>query len=356
MKIYILLYTFISGLLLSSFAQDDFTIEHYLKGVSVADITGKPDDLWIATNNDGIYNFNSASLKWEHYSSANGSIDQDFFYSIDKNDKFVWAGSADGLFTFNIRRKSWQKRKFGKGGQLGNWIRTVKYDKYDDCLWIGRFQYLTKYDLSKRRFTDYDLTIKKDSKSNSIKAIELEGRNIVWFGTEGGLHKYDKRKNLENESSRKFYDNSLNYFKGEGDKVSVNSLFSGNAHLWIGLEEFKTTENPNYNLGGLYKFDRNFTWDKIDQSDGLTGNGINCITNTGKYLWVSVYSFANIGTQKYGKGLAIIDLSDYKVIKVTDERIPLNINKVFYDSENIWIGAETGLYKINITNEFAKFE
>lgn len=338
------------------FGQTEYPVEHFLEGIAVSDIAGSPDDLWIATGNDGVYSFSERNGKWNHYSTANRAVDQDFFYSIDLNDNFVWAGSADGLFTFNKRRKNWQKRKFGKGGQLGNWIRVIKFDESDDCVWIGRFQFLTKLDLSTRRFTDYDLTEKKDTKTNSFRAIEIDGKNTIWFGTEGGLHKFNKRRDLNDKSSTQFYDNSLNYFKGGGDKISVSALSSTKNFLWIGLDEFKTAENPNFNFGGLYKFDRNFTWERIDNFDGLAGNGINCLEKTGNYLWVAVYSFVDNGSKKQGKGLGILNLGTGKFKMLGNSGIPSNINKIHFDGNNIWLGADDGLYRINMRNKFADFK
>jgi len=89
---------------------------------------------------------------------------------------------SDGLYTLNRNKGSWQKRKFGLGGELGNWIRAIVYDRYQNFVWIGRFKYLTKLDVEKQKYSDHDLTINGEIKSNNIKSIKLDGDSL--FGLE----------------------------------------------------------------------------------------------------------------------------------------------------------------------------
>jgi hypothetical protein len=332
------------------YAQEMPDIKKHLDGITVYDIAGDGKDIWAATNGNGIYNYSKLKNKWSNYSTANNKIQMDFFYSIDANDEYVWAGSTDGLFILDKKRNRWTKRKFAKGGQLSNWIRSIKYDKYDDVVWIGRFKYLTKLDIKKRRFYDYDLTMNDDQKTNTIKVIALDGDSLVWFGTENGLHKYDKSRGINDSGTVDYYNNRLNYFHGEGEAISISSLLFEQNFVWIGLDEFKTSRNPLYNLGGLYRYDRRNEWLRFDQHNGLRANGIFDIERTGNYLWASCYQFGTETKDIYGRGIALVNIMSGDIILLDNEQIPDTVLKMYFDGTNMWLASVDGLYQIDLTN------
>ncbi|MCX7798398.1 MAG: hypothetical protein N2249_07225 [Melioribacter sp.] len=332
---------------------DEF--EYYLKGTSVTDICNDGKNIWIATNGSGVFKYIPSQDKWEQFSTSKGNLQHDFFYCITANEDFVWVGSIDGLFIYDKKRNSWTKRKFALGGQLANWIRSIAYDKYEKVVWIGRFQYLTKYDLKSKRFIDYNLTINNNEKTNTIKTIQIDGDSIVWFGTEAGLHKYDKSKDLNEPGAITFFDNRYNYFNGEGEQVSVSSILLERNFIWIGLDEFITKERPEFNIGGLYKYNRRNDWVRFDNSKGLPGNGIYDLERTGNYIWASLYQFGKETKEMYGRGMVLINRLNNKVIPINDERIPKTVNKIFFDGSYVWLGTENGLIKINFFNKLAQW-
>ena len=206
-----------------------------------------------------------------------------------------------------------------------------------------------------RRYTDYDLTIRGIAKTNTIKTIRVDGDSIVWIGSEDGLHKYDKSKNLNDPSAITFYDNRYNYFNGEGEQVSISSILLERKYVWIGLDEFITAARPKFNVGGLYRFNRQNDWMRFDDTNGLTGNGVNSLAITGNYIWASLYQFGKTTKETYGRGLVIINRITNKIMPVQDDRIPKTINTIFFDGINLWLGTESGLIKINFFNKLAQW-
>lgn len=349
-KILILLYILI-GCKID--AQEEF--DFYLKGTSVTDISSYGDEIWFATNGSGIFRYSKSEQNWLQYSTSKGNLQHDFFYCITVTKDLAFAGSTDGLFILDKQRDNWAKRKFGLGGQLSNWIRSLAYDKYENSVWIGRFKYLTKYDLRSKRYTDYDLTVRGNEKTNTIKSIQVDGDSLVWFGTEAGLHKYDKSKDLNRNGSITFYDNRFNYFNGEGEQVSISALLFERNFVWIGLDEFVTQERPEFNLGGLFKFNRRNDWIRYDDSKGLTGNGIFDIERTGNYIWASTYQFGKSTKEMYGRGLVLVNRINGKIIPITDERISKTINTIFFDGTYLWLGTDNGITRINFFNKLAQW-
>lgn len=352
-KKYFLLFLLLFSVTIIPQEKTDLVFE--LKGVQVTAITSDDDYLWVATNGSGIFRYSSSGKTWKQYSTSNQNLQMDFFHSIAANNEFVWAGSTDGLFILDRRRDNWTRRKFGLGGQLSNWIRSVVYDKDEDAVWIGRFKYLSKYELKTKRFIDYDLTVRNNEKSNSIKTLAVEGDSVLWIGTEAGLHKYNKTKKLNDNFVTLFYDNRLNYFNGDGEQISVSSLLPERNFLWIGLDEFLTTERPEFNLGGLYRFNRKNEWLRNDDKNGLPANGIYSMERTGNYIWISLYQFGQSTKESFGRGLALLDRKSNKIMRIQDDRIPQTIHAIYFDQVNLWLGTDNGLIKINFINDLAKW-
>lgn len=336
-------------------AQEENDFEFFLKGTQVTDISDFGNEIWFATNGGGIFKYSTKDKNWVQYSTSGGNLQHDFFYCVAANDNYVWAGSTDGLFILDKKRNNWTKRKFGLGGQLANWIRALAFDKTENVLWIGRFQYLTKYDLKNRRYTDYDLTVGGNVKSNNIKTITVDSDSLVWFGTEAGVHKYDKSKELNAPDAIKFYDNRYNYFNGEGDQVSVSAILIERDFVWLGMDEFITPERPEFNIGGLFRFNRKNDWLRLDDSKGLPGNGVHALELTGNYIWGSFYQFGSSTKEIYGRGLAVINKMTNKIIPVRNDNIPQIINTIFFDGTFLWLGTDSGLIKINFFNKLAQW-
>ncbi len=336
-------------------AQDEINIEVFYPKSDVYQISGYENEVWFATNGNGILKFNKSKNNWKDYSSSKKNIQQDFFHCIAVNKNLVFAGSSDGLFILDKKSDRWIKRKFSVGGQLGNWIRAVKFDPTINSVWIGRFQFLTKYNIATRRFTDYDLTIKKNEKTNTIKTIEVDGDSLVWFGTEAGLHKYYKGLDLNSDDGSAFYDNRLNYFRGDGDEVSISDILVEQNNVWVGTDEFTTPARPRFNVGGLYRFDRKNDWQRYDASRGLSGNGIYAIERTGNLLWISTYQFGRETKEQFGRGLAVLNMNTQQIKVIYNEKLPSRILDIYFDGEFLWLASDSGIYRISLTNSLAKF-
>jgi ligand-binding sensor domain-containing protein len=351
---FILIYIIIIPVLF--IAQEKPAIENYLDGTAINSIDGNGSEIWFATYGKGIYCYKINENKWINYSTTSGNLQQDFFYCITLNKDYVWAGSSDGQFTLIKKRNIWQKRKFGLGGELGNWIRAMAYDKYLDVVWIGRFKYLTKLEVEKQKFSDYDLTVNGDIKSNNIKCIKLDSDSLVWFGTEAGVHKYDKKKDIADKSSLVFYSSKNGDFNGDGDVISIADILFENDNVWFGLDEFVTVQKPNFNVGGIYIYNRKAMWERIDKSYGLKANGIFSLERTGNVIWASLYEFDKKNKEQTGQGIVLIDRLSAKVKMISKDDLELHSDKIlcmYFDGNNMWLGTETGLLKIKITNEIA---
>lgn len=344
-------------LVIPIFAQVESEI--FLEGATVTGLAKENDYLWVSTYGQGVYSYSLKDHKWSNYSTKTGSVDTDLFYTIAVNKDYVWAGGTEGLYILTRKTGKWSRRKFAQGGQYGNWIRSLKYDEVKNILWIGRFRNITRLDVKKRRYEDIDRTQGKDQKTNNIKSITIDGDSLVWFGSESGVHIYDIDKSYKDENAWRYITNKKRGFKEEGESVSISSILFEGKNIWFGTDEFTSSKEPGFNVGGIYVYDRKLNWKKISQIDGLADNGIYALGRTGNYIWAGVYSFESEGNVEVGKGLFLINRNTLEVSKVDlDEfQIASSAFRTFlFDGMNMWVGSDAGLLKISISNPLARWQ
>jgi ligand-binding sensor domain-containing protein len=330
----------------------------YLENAIIESIKGDGNFIWVATYGQGIFRYSKKEDKWFNFSTKKENLENDLFYNLAVSKDFVWAGSGDGLFTFDKKKEQWRKRKFAQGGEMGNWIRSLCYDPLQNVLWIGRFKNLTRLEVSKQKFSDYDLTINKDSKTNNIISIKLDGDSLVWFGSESGVHIYKKNEDINDKNSWDFLTNKKGSFGGEGDAVSIHDMLFDENNIWFATDEFVTSQQPMFNIGGIYDYNRKFRWNRISKEDGLPGNGIYCLERTGNYIWSGIYSFDKKNKKEYGKGLVYFDRFSNKVHVVDLNSLNINtslIHSLYFDSEDLWIGSDKGLVRLKFYNSLASW-
>lgn len=330
--------------------------EVFLKGAAITDIAEEEGYLWVSTYGQGIYRYAIAESKWTNFSTKSGNLSDDLFYAIEVSQNFVWAASVEGLFTLTKKANRWDKRKFAQGGEFGNWIRSLKFDPSQNVLWIGRFRNITRFDLKTRSYDDINRIQGNDQKSNTIKSIELDGDSLIWFGTESGVHIFNKKKKYSDLKAWRYFSNKDKAFKEEGKTVSVSKILFEGKNIWFGTDEFITAEEPDFNLGGIYIYDRKINWDRIYKRDGLGGNGIYSLCRIGNYIWAGVYEFDKQKKVEYGKGLFIINRITRQVIPVDLNELNITSSSILsfhFDGTYLWIGTGEGLVRLKIDNRLA---
>jgi len=344
-------------LLFSSVALSQTESRLFLEKAFITDIKQFENEIWVATYGQGIYQFNPKENKWTNYSSKTSDVNNDLFHCIAVNKEFIWAGGNEGLFIFNRKTRKWSLKKFSQGGEFGNWIRALHFDNKRKQLWIGRFRNITLYDLKSNSYTEFNREIGGNAKTNNINCIAADADSIIWFGAESGVHKFHVNSKEEN-NAWEYFSNKGRWFKGEGISVSVSDFLFLKNSIWFATEEFITKDQPDYNIGGIYIFDRKLNWDRIGKANGLGGNGIYSIEKVGNYVLTGVYEFRPQDKSEYGKGLFMINRLNKKVIPVDLNQIDIStstIRKILFDGDYLWLGTDNGLVRIKVSNPLAKW-
>lgn len=329
----------------------------FLEKAIITDIKQFDNEIWVATYGQGIYQYNQKENKWTNYSSKTTDLNNDLFHCVAVNKNFIWGGGNEGLFIYNRKTKKWTLKKFSDGGEFGNWIRSLYVDHKNNKLWIGRFRNITMFDLKTNTYKEYNREIGGNSKTNNINCISAEADSAIWFGAESGVHKLNLKAKDEN-SSWEYFTNKGRWFKGEGFSVSVSDILFQKNSIWFGTDEFITKEQPEYNIGGIYVYDRKLNWERIGKANGLGGNGIYSLGKVGNYIFAGVYEFRMRDKSEYGKGLYMINRLNKKVFPIDLNQIDIStstIRKIYFDGNYLWLGTDNGLVRINISNPLAKW-
>lgn len=337
-------------------AQKNYDIP--LKDVDVTGITSDGSSVWVSTYGQGIHQYVIAQNKWIVHSTKTGATDNDLVYCIASSGEYTWAGTADGLYTLRKGQTKWIKRKFASGGEYGQWVRSLTYDYKHNVLWIGRFMNLSRLDVKKQKYDDFDFTRNEDNKTNTFKHIAIEDSAIVWFGTEAGIFKYDMSDALKPEELP-LYSTRLGTFKGDGDYITITGMLFDKDYIWFATEEYITEETPKFNTGGLYRFNRRAGWEVFDRTKGLPGNGISAIASVGSIVWFGTYSFDVTAKTRVGKGLMLLNKRTNKIIKTNPYDIELRsdlITALHTIGKTVWIGTPVGVWRVNLETPFAQWK
>ena len=266
----------------------------------------KNGNVWIGTRNSGLSIYDSKAKKFTHYKpseTTTNSISGKRIQSIFEDSYGgIWIGTYNnGVNLFDKETKTFKVFKNSKNEENSlshNRIEVITEDKAGN-LWIGtRGGGINILDLKPQKFNNITNKNQPDLPEGSIRAIVAENDNIIWFGTERGLCRYDNKK----------------------DKFIV-------------LKEEE--DNPN----------------------SISNNRVRSIMIDDKQnIWAGTYSGGlNKIEQKNGE----FKITIFRTNEENPETIISDqINYVFQDSKkNIWIGTTGGMDKLTFNeNDEPKFE
>lgn len=222
------------------------------------------DKVWVATYGGGINLFTGdlktkkITFKQFQNSLDNNSLSSNFTFKINQSDdNAYWISTENGFnklvfhddelqnYTFTIYRKSSDANSIKSNG-----ILTSHIDKNNkNILWIGTENGLHKFNINTNKFTYYGA---KNGLTNLVVYGILEdSHSHLWVSTNSGLFRFDKEKehfanyttndglkNIEYNLGSEFY-----------DKATQQLYFGGTK----GLDYFSTDDlNSLYHEGNLF--------------------------------------------------------------------------------------------------------
>jgi ligand-binding sensor domain-containing protein len=231
--------------------------------------------------------------------------------------------------------------------KFGLYDKDVKAILIDgDEMWFGgsgffyRSQGITRYDRRKGRWDYYSAPETPFLVSNQVNVIEAD-KSFVWFGTEDGLIRFDKKKD-----SWKSY----NTFRGLPDN-EVTALNADGGVLWIGTR---------YGLA-FY----NAKKDSIGKVNDplLKGICIYCILPDSHFVWVGTergvytldrskktwYRFSTPDNLLFGQ---VRSIAKYSESSLHSDSLDSIGRKTYSGRDEIWFGTDMGILGYNpVTDE-----
>ena len=235
--------------------------------------------VWLGTAR-GLATFDMASDQWNYYTSGNG-LAHDFITSLKISDreaqdmtqvsslksKTVWIGTNNGLFYLNAS----ESEEFGRVDELaGRAVTSIAHD--GDFLWIGTAEGLWEYNIDEQKARLY--TEAQGLADDHINTILSWGGGNIWIGTRGGISAYDGSKDA-------FRDVEGSSAVLPSSNIVTMSYDDRSQRIWIGtpggLSSFDTQTHRWMDLNS------------VDEGD-FSGRNIRSISVGEDCLWVGTAS------------------------------------------------------------------
>lgn len=223
-------------------------------------------------------------------------------------------------------------------------VKTILID--GDDMWFGgsgffyRSQGITRYNRKTGTWNYYSSPYTPFLVSNQVNAIEADAK-FIWFGTEDGLARFDKKKNIWK---------SYNTFKGLPDN-EVTALKKDGKILWIGTrlglalynakkDSIRKVNDPL--LKGIYIYsilaDSDFVWVGTER-------GVYTLDKS-KKIW---YRFSTPDDLLFGQVRSIAKYSEHSLHSSSHDS---SGRKTYSGKDEIWFGTDIGILGYNpVTDE-----
>lgn len=259
---------------------------------------------------------------------------------VDKDSTIWFSSNGGGIYHYN--RKTF-KNYTKKDGLSSNQVFSIASDQNNN-LWFGTQNGLTKYD--RKQFENIPLpyqdtttgwisTVYPVLNPNAAHSIATDNNNNLWIGTAGGgAYIYDG--------------NNFSPFLNE-----VGMKYDGLYQNWVSFIRKDNKGNmwfASMSNGGVNRFDgEEFTQFSVD--DGLSDNMVRTIYNasSGK-IWIGFNGNRN-------SGLTVYDGKSFKTYSLKDGLCSQLIRSIYEDKNgNLWLGAHFGNLCIFDGQNFSEFE
>jgi len=320
----------------NTFRFTNFTLESdgndIKKEKTITAITqGADGQLWIGTQGNGIYSFNTGTSRFVHYQSLPAAGRPSLVnnnvrcITVDK-DKNLWIGTQEGISIFNPLTKLFTSivhKEADKESLSQNSVYSILQDK-SGSVWIGTYfgglNFMPAYTT---QFSTIQNTDKPNSISNNVISSIIEDRqHNLWIGTEGGgLNYYNRTTGFF-----KWYRHSSGTPNSLGSNLVKVVYYDNDQNLWVG------THGGGLNLLTENGFKR-FIMDSLKSADNEISS---VLQDSDGVLWIAT----NTGMKFFKKqGANLIPVPNKVVLSGA------NAQYLYKDKQQqVWIACAAGLY------------
>lgn len=312
-------------------------------------------NLWVSTYN-GLFNIEGKMI----FEEIEETIP---LYSLN-SQKYIWIGTAKGLFKFNKNNKTLVQITSNESNNLNSDLHLAAIEDANGNFWFGTGAGLYYYNLKTEKINRITNQDKWQLPSIEVNSITYsKNKNTLAIGTEKGLlisHIHESENSFELENQSVDLNESINF---------LNSTQDGN--IWIGTKSGKVfyfdstlhSVDTTIRLFGIRGFIKNESNNDVWIA---TSRGIFCYRN-GKIIqpeWISEinYSVALLPKENgfwvsHNNNIYSINWNEDAVNKLNSNDIPgvMLTNKLKLDSLDLYSSISDGVFSYNIsTNKFGE--
>ena len=318
----------------SKFRDDSFSTAMHKTIAST--LYRQDDQIYIGTSTDGLYTYSITQKTFEKVIPILGT--KQIQAILQQSPTRIWvATEGAGLFLINPKTKEIKNYLHSPSNPKSissNYIRSLAMDS-QNRLWIGTFNDLNIYHEGTDSFASYSSNpVENGSLSQrSVRSIFMDSQGGMWLGTYfGGLNYYHPIRNRFKNIRNIPYKNSLS------DNVVSCIVEDKDKNLWIGTND-----------GGLNLYNpitQRFTSYTLQEDESARGIGSNNI----KAVYIDEKkSLVYIGT--HAGGLSILHRNSGQVENFNQRNSQLvneNVYAILPDGEgNLWLGTLSALVRFN---------
>jgi len=277
------------------------------------------DDLWIGTwgLNAGIGSLRDLELEMFKFGLYDSDVN-----AICLDRGVIWAGGrgfyqdAEAITRFVRAKNLWEYFQSDRiNGLETSQVNVIETDSL--YVWFGSENGLARYDKKKKDWITYTtFSGLRDDWVSTLKSDE----EVLWIGTKWGLNYYWSDKD------------TLGYFRNElVNNTYIFSVEADSQWVWVGTE------------WGVARMDKSTgDWFRFNTPDGILNSPIRSITRNKNVLW--------FGTDS---GILSYDLlsSKRKVYQAKVNFPGQDIRKILCDDKNLWVATFQGVWKMDLKTE-----
>ena len=294
----------------------DLNLNRYSITVHYAD---RWDDLWLGTwgLNAGLASSRNLQLRMFKLGLYDSDVN-----ALYMDQGTIWIGGkglsleSEGITRFVREKSAWEYFEPIRINGLDNGqVNAIQADS--QYVWFGTEEGLARYDKKKNRWVT--LSTFKGLRDGWVSALKSDG-DVLWIGTKSGLNFYLSEKD------------TLGYFRNRMvDNTYISCLEADSQWLWVGTEWGVARMNKS-----------NGDWFRFSTPDGILNSPVRSIAKNKNILWFATDS-----------GILSYDLlTDSTKVYMAKVSFPgTAIRKILCDDKNLWVATFQGAWKMNLKSE-----
>jgi ligand-binding sensor domain-containing protein len=292
-------------------------------------------NIWVSTNNNGIYSFNPAEQFFSNIRQINRTTNLpgkgSMMSFILTKDRTLLAGSwNDGLYRYDSNYRMLPLNIRGQDDKDPTAIWSMCYSPDSNTIWMGAQPGIFAYDQKKQSIKRYRPAILKD---RTIRQVVSDKYGNLWLGTQSlGLFKWTAA------NGKKKFDDGVARYKEIPDCQVRKILICSQGYVWIATADH-----------GLYAIDPDT--DKIVVHLDTNGPPEKKLTSN---TIAAIVQYDDTTLAVASKNLNFFHLKKEKIFKRIGlpESQAANIEAMEKDKNGyLWISLSNGIYRLNPRNE-----